>query len=63
MPAVLKVTERGFHRCSGRDSDPNSGDVISNFTFTLLAAVQADRDAGGPGFLARVKRFSDQFEK
>ena len=63
MPAVLKVTEQGFHRCSGRDSDPSSGDVISNFTFTLLAAVQADRDAGGPGFLARVKRFSDQFVK
>ena len=63
MRGVLKVTEQGFNQCSGKDSDPSSGDVISNFTFTLLAAVQAERDAGGPGFLARVKRFSNQLEK
>ena len=37
--------------------------VTSNFTISLVATVHVDRDAGGPGFLAKVKRFPDGIEK
>lgn len=61
MPSVLKVTESGIYRC--KDSSSGGGDLVSNFTISLLATVHVDRDAGGPGFLAKVKRFPDEVEK
>ena len=60
MPALLKVTSSGIYRCKDGSS---SGDLVSNFTISLLATVHVDRDAGGPGFLAKVKRFPDGVEK
>ena len=61
MPAVLKVTASGIYRC--KDGSSSGGDLVSNFTISLLATVHVDRDAGGPGFLAQVKRFPDGIEK
>jgi len=37
--------------------------VVTWSPTSLLATVHVDRDAGGPGFLAKVKRFPDGIEK
>ena len=60
MPAILRLTERGISRCK---DNSESGDVVSNFTISFLGTVDVDRDAGGPGFLARIKRFPDEIAK
>ena len=41
----------------------NNGEPVSNFTIKILGTVQVDRDAGGPGFIANLKRIPDGLEK
>jgi len=60
MPAVLKVTVSGIYRC--KDGSSSGGDLVSNFTISLLATVHVGRDAGGSGFLAKVKRFQTELK-
>ena len=61
MPAVLKVKDTGIYRY--KDENSTTGEVVSNFTIALLGTVHIDRDAGGPGFLAKIKRFPDEVAK
>ena len=60
MPAVLKVKDTGIYRYKDENS---TGEVVSNFTIALLGTVHVDRDAGGPGFLAKTKCFPDEVAK
>ena len=39
------------------------GEIVSNFSLSLLARVNVDREAGGPGVLIRIRRFPDQVER
>ena len=61
MPAELKVTDSGIYRY--KDAQSQDGECVSNFTLALLAKVNVDLDAGGPGFLVRLKRFPDNIER
>ena len=61
MPATLKVMESGIVRC--KDRSANVGEVVSNFTIRLLGTVDVDREAGGSGFLANIRRFPDEVER
>ncbi len=63
MPvAVLKVqSDAGIYRA--KDANSTSGDLVSNFTLSFQGTVELDRDAGGPGFLARIKRFPDAIQR
>ncbi len=63
MPAaVLKVqSDAGIYRA--KDANSTSGDLVSNFTLSFQGTVEVDRDAGGPGFLARIKRFPDAIQR
>ena len=57
MPSLLNVRSDGIYRSNDRT---NSEELVSNFTVSLLGLVE---DAGGPGFLAQLKRFPDETEK
>ena len=59
MPNLLKVRSDGIYHCNDR---MNSEELASNFTVSLLGLVEGE-DAGGPGFLAQLKRFPDETEK
>ena len=61
MPTVLRVSDEGILRF--KDSNARNGDKVSNFTIALKAAVDVERDAGGPGFLVHIKRLADDVEK
>jgi len=61
MPAILRVSGKGIFRF--RDGNANNGDKVSNFTIALKATVDADRDAGGSGFLVHIKCLADEVEK
>lgn len=61
MPAELKVTDEGIARF--KDENDVAGEVISNFSMEFLANVNVELEAGGPGVLAKIKRFPDYVEK
>ena len=59
MPAELRVIDEGISRFR----DEAFGEIVSNFSLYLLAGVNVDREAGGPGVLIRIRRFPDQVEQ
>ena len=61
MPAELRVIDEGISRF--RDEKDAFGEIVSNFSLSLLARVNVDREAGGPGVLIRIRRFPDQVER
>ena len=62
MPAAeLRVGDQGI--CRFKDGKDEFREVVSNFSITLLARVNVEREAGGPGVLVRVKRFPDNVER
>ena len=61
MPAELRVIDKGISRF--RDEKDAFGEIVSNFSLSLLARVNVDREAGGPGVLIRIRRFPDQVER
>lgn len=64
MPAELRVTDEGICRFKDdKDDKDEAGETVSNFSLSFLARVNVEREAGGPGFLVRVKRFPDYVER
>ena len=49
--------------CRVKNADSNNGEAVSNFAISLLGTVHADRDAGGPGFIAHMNRLPDGLER
>ena len=61
MPAELRVTDEGI--CRFKDDKDEAGETVLNFSLSFLTRVNVEQEAGGPGFLVRVKRFPDYVER
>lgn len=60
MPFHLTVRSDGIYRCNEKT---DSEELVSNFTIRLNGLVEVAKEAGGPGYLATIKRFPDEAEK
>ena len=60
MPCILSVHSDGIYRCNDKT---DLEELVSNFTVTLNGLVEVSKEAGGPGYLAIIKRFPDGMEK
>ena len=60
MPFHLTVRSDGIYRCNEKT---DSEELVSNFTSSLNGLVEVAKEAGGPGYLATIKRFPDEAEQ